>query len=146
MGLYRHYLYRWIDVYDEVMYVGETRRMIDKRIAEHMSCNPRRTNFTKRDLPLIHKVEYIKFDNAYDALDHERYYISLWKPRLNKAGKYTGVRFDKNKRSDWKTLKFYKPLINKKVVTSKKLSAFENFVFIAITIIAFALVGYFYFK
>ena len=24
MGLYKHYLYRWIDIYGKVIYVGET--------------------------------------------------------------------------------------------------------------------------
>ena len=85
MGLYKHYLYRWIDVYGKVIYVGETTRPLNKRLAEHMSCNPKCTNFRKKDISLVHKIEYMVFDDDYDAMEHERYYISLWRPRLNKA-------------------------------------------------------------
>lgn len=146
MGLYKHYLYRWIDIYGKVIYVGETRRRLDKRIAEHISCNQRRTNFKKKDLPLIHKVEYMIFDDDYEAMEHERYYISLWKPRLNKAEKFSGVKFDENKRTDWKTKKVYRDLKSKEEIEGKKLTPLENFVFGLLTVASVAGVLIFYFK
>ena len=146
MALYKHYLYRWIDVYGKVMYVGETRRMLDKRIAEHMSCNRKRTNFKKKDLPLIHKVEYMVFDDDYEAMEHERYYISLWRPRLNKADKLTGVKFDDNKRTDWKTKKVYNELKTKQDLEGKKLTTVENFIFGFFTVASVIGVLLFYMK
>ena len=146
MGLYKQYLYRWIDVYGKVIYVGETTRPLNKRLAEHMSCNPKCTNFRKKDISLVHKIEYMVFDDDYDAMEHERYYISLWRPRLNKADKLKGVKFDETKRTDWKTNKVYKPLKTKEEIKGKELTPLENFIFGFITLASVIGVLIYYFK
>ncbi|HSQ88702.1 GIY-YIG nuclease family protein [Romboutsia sp.] len=148
MNLYNHYVYRWIDVYGKVIYVGETRRSLDKRLAEHFSCNPRCTNFKRKDISKVHKIEYLKFDNDYDAMEHERYYISLWNPRLNKAEKYSGAKQDDpNKRTDWKTKKVLRPLYkDSSEYQTKKLTPFENFIFGFITVASVLAVLLLYYK
>lgn len=146
MGLYKHYLYRWIDVYGNVIYVGETKRRLDKRIAEHMSCNPKYTNFKRKDIAQVHKIEYMVFDDDYDAMAHERYYISLLRPRLNKADKLMGVKFDETKRTDWKTKKVYKPLKTMEEIKGKELTPLENFIFGFITVASVLGVLIYYFK
>ena len=128
------------------MWVKLLTRPLNKRLAEHMSCNPKCTNFRKKDISLVHKIEYMVFDDGYDAMEHERYYISLWRPRLNKADKLKGVKFDETKRTDWKTNKVYKPLKTKEEIKGKELTPLENFIFGFITVASVIGVLIYYFK
>lgn len=141
-----HYLYRWIDIYGNVVYVGETKRNLNRRLNEHFSCNPRYTNFTKRDINKIHKIEYIRFNNDYEAMEHERYYISLWRPRLNKAEKYVGVKEDLTKASNWKTKKVLFPLVDPDEYKPRKLTLFENIAFYSVTAGALMISYFLYYK
>ncbi|MBQ8997736.1 MAG: GIY-YIG nuclease family protein [Clostridium sp.] len=70
----KHYVYKFINIYNQVMYVGETNN-INRRIREHLSCNPSRTSFRKSDLKYISRVEYLTLKSTTEGKLIEKYYI-----------------------------------------------------------------------
>ena len=69
-----HYVYKFINIYNQVMYVGETND-INRRIREHLSCNPSRTCFKKSDIKYISRIEYLKLKSIEQGKIVEKYYI-----------------------------------------------------------------------
>jgi predicted GIY-YIG superfamily endonuclease len=113
-----HYVYKFISIYNQVLYVGETNN-IDRRIREHLSCNPSKTNFRKSDIKKIHKVEYLKLKSSHEGKLVEKYYILKYLSPVLKNKSIPRTRIEiKNPPSNWRTLVY----INKKRATNKKYS------------------------
>ena len=69
-----HYVYKFINIHNQVIYVGETNN-INRRIREHLSCNPSRTSFRKSYLKYISRVEYLTLKSTSEGKLVEKYYI-----------------------------------------------------------------------
>ena len=70
------YTYRFVDVNENIIYVGYTGQRLAKRIGQH---------FTKGHLPQscyksITRIDYIKWDTKSDAQVMEVYYINKYHP------------------------------------------------------------------
>ena len=77
------YTYRFVDINENVIYVGYTGQTMAKRISQH---------FTKGHLPKkcyksIARIDYIKWDSKSDAQVMEVYYINKYHPKFNKLDK-----------------------------------------------------------
>ena len=77
------YTYRFVDIDENVIYVGYTGQTMAKRISQH---------FTKGHLPKkcyksIARIDYIKWDSKSDAQVMEVYYINKYHPKFNKLDK-----------------------------------------------------------
>lgn len=97
-----HYVYKFINIYNQVMYVGETND-INRRIREHLSCNPSRTCFKKSDIKYISRIEYLKLKSIEQGKIVEKYYILKYlSPVLkNKLIPRTKVKL-KNPPDNWR--------------------------------------------
>ena len=136
----KHYVYKFINIYNQVMYVGETNN-INRRIREHLSCNPSRTSFRKSDLKYISRVEYLTLKSTTEGKLIEKYYILKYlSPVLkNKSIPSKKVKI-KNPPDNWKI--FMK--MNKMCVTTTN---FRNKMYkILINIIFWFILLYYIFK
>lgn len=96
------YVYRFVDINNKYMYVGETNN-IDRRIGEHLQLKS--SKFKKDTLKEIQKIEYIKVDNKMIARQFEIHYINKYRPYLNISDKFKTVSFEENEYYErkWKT-------------------------------------------
>ena len=98
------YIYRFLDINNNIIYVGKTSQTLDKRIAQH---------FTKGHLPKecyrnIARIEYQKYKTESDALVMETYYITKYNPLYNKLQKSRDLPTLDLDKQDWKVYKVYK--------------------------------------
>lgn len=102
-----HYVYKFIDTNNKVMYVGETNN-IERRIREHLSCNPAKTCFRKTDLKKISRIEFLKLKTMQEGKLIEKYYILKYlSPNLkNKSIPRTRVKIKNPPDNHWRIYKF----------------------------------------
>ena len=98
------YIYRFLDINNNILYVGKTSQTLDKRIAQH---------FTKGHLPSecyksIARIEYQKYKTESDSLIMETYYITKYNPRYNKLQKSRDLPTLDLDKQEWKIYKVYK--------------------------------------
>ena len=103
-----HYVYKFININSEIMYVGETNN-IDRRIREHLSCNPSKTCFKRSDLKTISKIEYLTLKSSKEGKLVEKYYIRKYlSPNLkNRSIPRKQVKI-KNPPDEWRTYKIFR--------------------------------------
>lgn len=103
-----HYVYKFIDVNCKVIYVGESNNL-DRRIREHLSCNPNKTCFRRSDLKSISRIEYLKLNSKTEGKLTEKYYIREYlSPNLkNKSIPHKKIKI-KNPPNDWKIYKVFR--------------------------------------
>lgn len=75
-------VYRYLNSNNEIIYVGKTRRPLEKRVREHKA---------EELWGETTKIEYIELPNDAIMSQYEIYYINLWKPKYNKSSKEDGV-------------------------------------------------------
>ena len=125
-----HYVYKFISIKNQVMYVGETND-INRRVREHLSCNPSRTSFKKSDLKYIARVEYLKLRSVEQGKLVEKYYILKYlSPALkNKSIPRRRVKL-KNPPDNWRIFLQMRTLSSKKNTFEIKLCIiFMKFMF-----------------
>jgi excinuclease UvrABC nuclease subunit len=98
------YVYRFIDINSNIIYVGKTSQTLDKRISQH---------FAKGHLPQdcyqsIAKIEYQKYKTESDALVMETFYITKYNPKYNKLQKSRDLPTLDLDKKEWKMYKEYK--------------------------------------
>ena len=98
------YIYRFLDINNNILYVGKTSQTLDKRISQH---------FTKGHLPKecycsIVRIEYQKYKTESDALVMETYYITKDNPRYNKLQKSRDLPTLDLDKQEWRLYKQYK--------------------------------------
>lgn len=100
------YIYRFIDINSNIIYVGKTSQTLDKRIAQH---------FTKGHLPKecyqsVAKIEYQKYKTESDALVMETFYITKYNPKFNKLQKSRDLPTLDLDKKEWKLYREYKSI------------------------------------
>ena len=132
-----HYVYKFIDIRNNVMYVGETNN-IERRIREHLSCNPAKTCFKKSDLKNISRIEYLKLNTVSEGKLIEKYYIIKYlSPSLkNKSIPRTRVKLKNPPDNHWRTYKFFRGTTTITKSSKKKICVvFIYFILFWITIL-----------
>ena len=102
------YIYRFLDINNNIIYIGKTSQSLDKRIGQH---------FTKGHLPKecycnIARIEYQKYKTESDALIMETYYITKDNPKYNKLQKSRDLPTLQLDVQEWKLYKQYKLIKN----------------------------------
>ena len=98
-----HYVYKFISIYNQVLYVGETNN-INRRVREHLSCNPSRTCFVRSDLKYISRIDYITVKSPSQGKLVEKYYILKYLSPVLKNRSIPRQRVNIKKPPDnWKT-------------------------------------------
>ena len=95
------YTYRFMDKYNNTIYVGYTGQTMAQRMGQH---------FTKGHLPKkcydeVAKIEYIQWKTKCDAQIMEVYYINKYKPKYNKQDKRGDNLTIHLEEKDWKLYK-----------------------------------------
>ena len=98
------YIYRFLDINNDVIYVGKTAQSLDKRIAQHFTNGHLDPSCYKS----IAKIEYQKYKTESDALVMETYYITKYNPRFNKLQKSRDLPTLDLDKQQWRTYKIYK--------------------------------------
>ncbi len=126
-----HYVYRFLNMKHQVIYVGETND-INRRIREHLSCNPSKTSFKRSDLKYISRVEYLKLRSVEQGKLVEKYYIMKYlSPVLkNKVIPSKHVKI-KNPPSNWRTF----------IVINKQCKKVGRFKFVVWKIFMYLILG-----
>lgn len=78
----KYYVYRFLNKYEEVIYVGRTNN-ISNRIKQHLSSG----HLPSDCYSLINKIEYIELETFTDILIYEIYYINKYLPIYNTRDK-----------------------------------------------------------
>ena len=88
---HKRYVYRFVDRYNNIIYVGRTID-IKTRMKQHFST---KGHLPKECYESVHRIEYITTKTSNDMKIKELYYIGKWLPRFNKADKNeTSVSID----------------------------------------------------
>lgn len=89
-------IYRYIDKNtSEILYVGKTDTILDRRIIQHKSEDKFRN--------INADIEYIELNNSMETRFLEFYFINKWKPALNVSDKYSEeLSFELNNDVEWK--------------------------------------------
>lgn len=78
----KYFVYRYLDINKNIIYVGLTSRPLKHRVKEHKM--EELNNETS-------KIQYIIVPNETQMRMRERYFINLYKPKYNKAELYDGL-------------------------------------------------------
>ena len=107
----KSYCYRFLDEKNKVLYVGKTVNM-HNRMKNHFS---RKSHLANTDLyNQVQRIEYITCKDEFQSLQHELYYINLYKPRYNSQSKIKGmIKIDKSINDNWKVWKVIKTMDSK---------------------------------
>ncbi len=73
------YVYRYLNINNEIIYVGKTLNM-NNRQSQHFGSNG---HLSQECYAEVNKVEYIKLPTKIDMDIKELYYINKWKPTYN---------------------------------------------------------------
>ena len=98
------YIYRFLDINNNVIYVGKTSQALDKRIGQHFA----RGHLPKECYKSIARIEYQKYNTEADALIMETYYITKYGPKYNKLQKSRDLPTLELDINEWKLYKQYK--------------------------------------
>ena len=103
------YTYRFMDKYNNIIYVGYTGQKMAQRMGQH---------FTKGHLPKecynsVAKIEYIHWKTKSDAQIMEVYFINKYKPKYNKQDKRLDNLTLKLDEKEWKLYKGLKRQIKR---------------------------------
>ncbi|EQK41150.1 GIY-YIG catalytic domain protein [[Clostridium] bifermentans ATCC 19299] len=99
------YVYRFIDQYESIIYIGYTGKSLDKRVNQH---------FQKGHLPdkcykSLARIEYIKYATKSDAMVIETYMINKYKPIFNKLSKQNDtITLNLEIEENWNVYRSYK--------------------------------------
>ena len=126
-----HYVYKFIDTANKVIYVGETNN-IERRIREHLSCNPAKTCFRKADLKNISRIEFLKLNTIQEGKLIEKYYILKYlSPCLkNKSIPHTRIKIKNPPDNHWRIYKFFRGTTTTKKSSKKYVIVAFLYVFI----------------
>ena len=102
------YVYRFLDMNNQVLYVGKTVNL-SNRMKNHFS---KRSHLAHTDLySKVQRIEYITCKNEFQSLQNELYYINYYKPKYNSASKIKQlIKADPSIESNWKVWKVIKPM------------------------------------
>ncbi|WP_170075943.1 nucleotide excision repair endonuclease [Paraclostridium dentum] len=102
------YVYKMIDISNQVLYVGKTVNMT-RRMKQHFS---NKSHLYGRGLyENVQRIEYLTCKNEYESLQTELYYINFYKPKFNKESKIADfVAIDNNINKNWKVWKVLKSI------------------------------------
>lgn len=102
------YVYKMIDISNQVLYVGKTVNM-NRRMKQHFST---KSHLHGRGLyENVQRIEYLNCKNEYEALQTELYYINYYKPKFNKEAKIADfVAIDNSVNKNWKVWKVLKSI------------------------------------
>lgn len=103
------YVYRFIGMHEEILYVGMTNNL-DRRYKEHFKS--KKNHLIKQGkgdvYNKVQRIEYITCKDEYTALQKELYYINLYKPRYNTMSKIKQVITPSKEVDHWKVYKVLK--------------------------------------
>lgn len=91
----KYFVYRFIDIEDNIIYVGKTKNM-RTRMYTHFN----RGHLPKECYGSVEKVEMIELNNKLDMDIKEIYYIDLYKPKYNTINKLEGNMASEFKEKD----------------------------------------------
>ena len=98
------YIYRFLDINSNIIYVGKTSQILDKRISQHFS----KGHLPRECYKSIARIEYQKYKTESDALIMETYYITKDNPKYNKLQKSRDLPTVNLDNQEWKLYKQYK--------------------------------------
>ena len=107
----KSYCYRFLDEKNNILYVGKTVNM-HNRMKNHFS---RKSHLANTDLyNQVQRIEYITCKDEFQSLQHELYYINLYKPKYNSQSKIKQmIKRDSSINDNWKLWKVIKPIDSK---------------------------------
>ena len=105
------FVYKFVDMENKVLYVGKTVNM-HNRIKNHFS---KKSHLANTDLyKQVQRIEYITCKDEFQSLQHELYYINLYKPRYNSQSKIKQlIKRDPSIKDNWKVWKVIKTMDSK---------------------------------
>lgn len=77
----KHYIYRFLEPNDEIVYIGRTSNNLETRIKQHFYYGG---HLGEDAYNTVYKVEYVALPNKIDAQILESYLINKYKPMYNK--------------------------------------------------------------
>ncbi len=115
------YVYKFIDEYNQVLYVGKTTDL-NRRMNQHF--NQKNNYLIKQGKGEVYKktqrIEYFACKTEYDALVKELFYINYYKPKYNTASKIRQILDPPKEKDNWKLYREIKPLKKENVQVGKK--------------------------
>ena len=107
----KSYVYRFMDMNNNVLYVGKTVNL-SNRMKNHFS---KKSHLANTDLyKQVQRIEYITCKDEFQSLQNELYYINLYKPRYNSQSKIKQlIKRDPSIKDNWKVWKVIKAMDNK---------------------------------
>lgn len=75
-----YHIYKFLDCNNKVLYVGYTSNIQIRMREQHFAGH---THLTQNEINNVCTVEYTSFENQFEALFNEKYYIDLYKPPYN---------------------------------------------------------------
>lgn len=123
------YVYRFMGINNEVLYVGKTVNL-SRRFKQHFSD---KSHLAHTDLySKVQRIEYITCKDEFQALQNELYWINLYKPKYNTASKIRqAIKLDPSIKSNWKV---YKVLITLSNEQQKANERYAKYMPIAMTV------------
>jgi regulator of replication initiation timing/predicted GIY-YIG superfamily endonuclease len=94
-----YFVYRFLDIEDDIIYVGKTKNL-QNRIKQHFSSSG---HLSPDCYSQVETIQYLEFVSKIDMDINELYYINKWKPRYNSKDKHyeeSTVKLDEN--TQWK--------------------------------------------
>ena len=98
------YTYRFINKYNETIYVGYTGQTMAQRMNQHFN----KGHLPKECYQEVAKIECIKWATKSDAQIMEVYYINKYKPKYNKQDKRLDQLTLVLEEKEWKTYEVLK--------------------------------------
>ena len=98
------YTYRFINKYNETIYVGYTGQTMAQRMNQHFN----KGHLPKKCYREVAKIECIKWATKSDAQIMEVYYINKYKPKYNKQDKRLDQLTLQLEEKEWKTYEVLK--------------------------------------
>lgn len=136
------YVYRFIDEYENILYVGMTNNL-DRRYREHFKS--KKNHLIRQGKGEVYnkvqRIEYISCKDEYTALQKELYYINLYKPKYNTMSKIRQAIAPLERPDNWK---IYKVLKNNP--TPIKINAYARYTVPLYLILIIVISLYNYFK
>lgn len=129
------YVYRFIDMQNQTIYVGKTVDM-NKRMKQHFS---NKSHLAHTDLYKdVQRIEYITCKNEFESLQKELYYINYYKPRYNTASKIKQLIDPPKEKDKWKVWKVIKVMPKEQ----ERYNRIEKLVPLATTVMFIAIIIY----
>lgn len=99
------YVYRFIDIYEDIIYVGYTSQTLEKRMQQHWE----QGHLPNECYNNVSSIEFIEYSTNADAMIMETYFINKYKPRFNTLSKQLdNVTLPFKIEENWKLYKILK--------------------------------------